>query len=69
MAKEFLSRICRDVQIIMFGRSYDLAISGEKNKFDEAGGKALRAKRVRKVARLGQKQFLHCHGAEENDSR
>ncbi len=53
----------------MFGRSYDLAISGEKNKFDEAGGKALRAKRVRKIARLGQKQFLHCHGAEENDSR
>lgn len=55
---EFGSWTCRDLQIRMLGRSYDLSVAGELQKFREVGGKKLCSELVAKTARLAGETIL-----------
>ena len=50
--QEFGSLTCNEMQMLMFGRIFDLAVPGEKEEWDAAGGMERCGQIVARTARL-----------------
>jgi len=63
--QEFGSWICRDIHISLFGRSFDLSIPADHEKFRHAGGYIKCSKLVGKAARIAGEIILEKLESDE----